>query len=85
MIVLFENQNIRNKIFNLLRGKKFFVNLHYIPIYRHPFYKKFNFKYSDYPNCENYYKRALSIPVYYGLKIKEINQFVNEIKNFLTK
>ena len=83
VIVLFKNQKIRNKIFNHLRKKNYFVNLHYIPIYRHPFYKKFNLNYSAYPNCEDYYKRALSIPVYYDLKVKEIKEFIEEIKKFL--
>ena len=83
VIVLFKSQKIRNKIFDFLRKKNYFVTLHYIPIYRHPFYKKFNFNYLAYPNCEDYYKRALSIPIYYDLKIKEIKEFVEEIKKFL--
>ena len=83
VIILFKNQKIRNKIFNQLRKKNYFVNLHYIPIYRHPFYKKYNIKYLSYPNCEDYYKRALSIPVYYDLKIQEIDRFIKQIEKLL--
>ena len=83
VIILFKNQKIRNKIFNQLRKKNYFVNLHYIPIYRHPFYKKYNIEYLSYPNCEDYYKRALSIPVYYDLKIQEIDRFIKQIEKLL--
>ena len=55
-----------------MRENKFFVNLHYIPIYRHPFYQKKKFSISNFPNAEYYYERALSIPVYYGLENKNL-------------
>ena len=74
---------IHKSLFDHLRKNNLYVQIHYIPIYRHPFYKKFNFNYLAYPNCEDYYKRALSIPIYYDLKIKEIKEFVEEIKKFL--
>ena len=40
VIILFKNKSIRDKVFTGMRENKFFVNLHYIPIYRHPFYQK---------------------------------------------
>lgn len=83
VIILFKNQKTRNKVFNFLRNRKYFVNLHYIPIYRQPFYKKFNFSYYDYPNCEDYYKRALSIPVYYDLNMSNIKKFIGQIEKCL--
>ncbi len=83
VIILFKNQKFRNKAFAKLRENKFFVNLHYIPIYRHPFYKKMNFKISNFPNAEYYYERALSIPVYYGLRNKDLLKFENVIKKVL--
>ena len=58
-----------------MRKSKFFVNLHYIPIYRHPYYKKKKFNISKFPNSEYYFERALSIPVYYGLKNKDLFKF----------
>lgn len=75
VIILFKNKKIRDKVFVNMRKKKFFVNLHYIPIYRHPFYKKQKFNISNFPNSEYYYERALSIPVYYGLKNKDLLKF----------
>ena len=57
------------ELFNYLRKNKLWVNLHYLPIYSHPFYKsKFNKK--KFKNMENYYKSAISIPIYPGLTFK---------------
>jgi len=69
------------KIFRELRKCLFFVNLHYIPIFLHPIYlKKFDRKL--FPNAMNYYQRAISLPVYPGLKKKKLNCIVKIIRNF---
>ena len=43
------------------------VQLHYYPIYKNPFYKKFNFRYEDFPGAEDYASRSMSIPLFPGL------------------
>ena len=55
------------EVFNTLRDKAIGVNLHYIPVYRHPFYKSMGFQSSDWAQSENYYSNAISIPMYHGL------------------
>mgnify|MGYP006077478115 FL=1 len=82
-IIIFKDNKTREKIFRLMRSENFFVNLHYIPIYRHPYYKKFKINRSNYPNSELFYKRALSIPIYYGLKKSNILKFIKILKNSL--
>jgi dTDP-4-amino-4,6-dideoxygalactose transaminase len=42
-------------------------NLHYIPVYLQPFYKKLGFERGYCPNAENYYKRTISLPMFPGL------------------
>ncbi len=67
-----------NIIFEGMREKGVGVQLHYKPIYKNPYYERFNFKESDYPGSENYSKSSLSIPLYPGLssekqiKVREI-------------
>ena len=71
----------RNKLFNDLLKKNIYVNLHYIPIYRHPFYKSFGYKISNYPNSESYYKQAISIPNFFNLKkfqIKKVSEIIKK-------
>ncbi|TGL45849.1 UDP-4-amino-4,6-dideoxy-N-acetyl-beta-L-altrosamine transaminase [Leptospira perdikensis] len=60
----------RKEIFERLRVSGILVNVHYIPIYRQPYYqKKYGFKYSDFPEAEKYYSNTISIPIY-----PELNQ-----------
>jgi len=74
----------RKSTFEKLRNEGIFVNVHYIPIYRQPYYSKdFNFK--DFPNSEIYYSEAISLPIYPGLKDEEIefvNKTINQPSNF---
>ena len=69
-----------SKIFKLLRKKKYYVNLHYMPIHLSPYFKKIGFKKGQYPVSEKYGKTALSIPIYFGLKPNEIKKFIKVLK-----
>jgi len=55
------------EVFECMRTAGIGVNLHYIPVYRQPYYARFGFKSSDYPQAENYYAEAISLPMYSGL------------------
>jgi UDP-4-amino-4,6-dideoxy-N-acetyl-beta-L-altrosamine transaminase len=43
------------------------VNLHYIPVYRHPYYARMGFNINEYPEAESYYSEAISLPLYPAL------------------
>ncbi|ADE13586.1 DegT/DnrJ/EryC1/StrS aminotransferase [Nitrosococcus halophilus Nc 4] len=43
------------------------VNLHYIPVYRQPYYARMGFHPADFPESERYYAEAISLPLYPGL------------------
>ena len=70
-------------IFDTLRKKKIFVNLHYIPIHLQPFYQKKGFKKGDFPRAEQYYKEAISMPIYFSLSNKEQNDVVKVLSEIL--
>ena len=69
----------RSQLFEKLRNEGVMVNIHYIPIYKHPFYSKFGFQEIDYPNAELYYKEAISIPIYPSLKMDDVIKVVDSI------
>ena len=50
--------------FERLRNNGIGVNLHYIPIYRHPYYARMGFEPKQFPNAESYYSEAISLPLY---------------------
>ena len=72
LFIIRVKKSIRNEIVKKLNDKKIFTNLHYAPIYRHNLYKKnFNYRFNNFPEAENYFKEAISIPIYYTLKKKD--------------
>ncbi len=71
----------KNQLMNYLYKKKIGSQVLYIPLFLQPYYKnKYNYKSSDFPISMEYYKQALSIPIFHSLKKKE--QF-NIIKNII--
>ena len=69
----------RKQIFNELREDGVGVNVHYIPIQTHPYYRKFGFKEGDFPNSESYYEAALSLPLYSGMCFQDQDKVVSSI------
>lgn len=55
------------EVFERLRVAGIGVNLHYIPVYRHPYYASKAFKPGDFPEAERYYAEAITLPMYPGL------------------
>ena len=68
--LLIGEETLHKKLFDFMRKNKIFVNLHYLPIHLHPFYRRKGFKKNQFPNSENYSKSAL-IPIYPNLKLYE--------------
>ncbi len=54
----------RAGVFNALRERGIGVNVHYIPIYKHPYYQQLGFQSQDFPNCEAYYQSAITLPLF---------------------
>ncbi len=71
----------RNIIFEKFRNSGIYVNIHYIPIYRQPFYQKMGFKFEDFPESEKYYNEAISIPIFPGLTKDQQEKIVSIIFN----
>jgi UDP-4-amino-4,6-dideoxy-N-acetyl-beta-L-altrosamine transaminase len=60
------------------------VNLHYIPVYSHPFYKKFGFNIRNFPESEKYYQEAISIPMFHGMSIKQQDRVIEVLMDVLS-
>ncbi|MFB9866135.1 UDP-4-amino-4,6-dideoxy-N-acetyl-beta-L-altrosamine transaminase [Vreelandella sulfidaeris] len=55
------------QIFESLRGQGIGVNLHYIPVHIQPYYQEMGFEPETYPEAMNYYREAISLPMFQGL------------------
>jgi UDP-4-amino-4,6-dideoxy-N-acetyl-beta-L-altrosamine transaminase len=72
-----------SKVFSSLRAMGIGVNIHYIPIHTQPYYANMGFKIGDYPVAEEYYSRALSLPMYAQLNNTQLVKIVDSIKKVL--
>ncbi len=82
-IIRLDKSSKHKKVFDYLRNNKILINLHYIPIHLQPYYKKMGFKSGDFPNAEEYYKRAISLPIFPGLTKQQQQDIVKKIKEIL--
>jgi UDP-4-amino-4,6-dideoxy-N-acetyl-beta-L-altrosamine transaminase len=57
----------KKEIFAKMQEKGIALNLHYIPVHTQPYYRQLGFTVGDFPNSEQYYKEAFTLPLYYGL------------------
>ncbi len=73
----------RKKIIYHLSKKNIKTNLHYIPIYKHPFYRQLGFKSYKIKNAEKYYKEALTLPLYYSLSLKDQKKVIKILRKTL--
>ena len=59
----------QSNVYEALRDKGIGVNLHYIPVYRHPYFIELGFSENYCEEAEAYYKEVLSLPIYPSLSI----------------
>ena len=84
LFIIRVSESKRTIIYKELKKNNIYTNFHYIPIYRHTFYKKYKIKYDNFKNAEKYYKEAISIPLYCGLKIKTQMKIIKIINKLTT-
>ncbi|MFL6734560.1 MAG: UDP-4-amino-4,6-dideoxy-N-acetyl-beta-L-altrosamine transaminase [Sphingomicrobium sp.] len=64
------------EIFDALRTAGIGVNLHYVPVYRQPYYRELGFGQGYCPKAEAYYAEAISLPIYPALSDEEQREVV---------
>jgi len=67
-------------IFEELKKRGVAANLHYIPVHTQPYYRRLGFDWGDFPEAEEYYLEAVSLPMYYGLTDQEQEYVANVMK-----
>lgn len=72
----------RREVYDKLKMANIGVNVHYIPVYFHPYYQTLGFPKGLCPNAESYYKRALTLPLFPGMTeqdVLEVVEILNEV------
>jgi len=66
-------KNLKREIFSVLRKKGLGVQVHYIPIYRQPYYQDLGYKNGLCPASEDFYQREISIPIYPAMTVGDVH------------
>jgi len=72
------------QVFEALREQGIGVNLHYIPVHTHPHYQRMGFRLGDFPQAEQYYAEAISLPMFQTLSDEQQIQVVDVLRKMLT-
>src|SRR5258705_257519 len=67
----------RAEIFRALRAENLGVNVHYIPVHQHPFYREqFGYKGGEFPVAENAYERPISLPMFHAMTDPDVEDVI---------
>ncbi|SBW79611.1 Spore coat polysaccharide biosynthesis protein SpsC [Pseudomonas veronii 1YdBTEX2] len=67
------------QVFESMREQGIGVNLHYIPVHTQPYYADMGFKPEDFPEAQNYYREAISIPMFQTMSNEQQDEVVAAI------
>ena len=71
------------EVFNALRAAGILVNLHYIPVHMQPYYQEIGFTVGQFPQAEQYYKEAISIPMFAAMTDEQQNTVCSTLQTLL--
>ena len=74
----------RDELHQKLKEKGISTSVHFIPIHKHPYYKKsFSFSDEDYPVANFVFEQSLSLPIYPGLTENEVEYIIKNILEYV--
>lgn len=84
-VIKVQSKEIRLKLFNYLKEKDVFCQVHYVPVHWHPYYQKLGYKKEICAKAGRFYEKIISLPIYPGLKKDEQEKIINAINKFYAK
>jgi len=87
LVILIDFEKInrtKTEVYEELKKRGIILSVHYYPIHLHPFYKKLGFREGMFPNVEEYYKKAFTLPLYPGLELQDIDYICAQIHEALS-
>lgn len=73
----------RRRVFDSLRAAGVSANVHYIPVYQQPYYRRLGFKPGLCPAAERYYAGAISLPMFPGLTDADQDRVIDVLRSAL--
>jgi len=70
----------RTHVFHALRAENIGVNVHYIPVHMHPYYRdRFGYKGGEYPVAEAAYEQLISLPMFHGMSDEDVQDVIDAL------
>jgi len=74
----------RGRVFRALRAENIGVNVHYIPIHLHAYYRdQFGYKGGEYPVAEDAYEQLVSLPMFHGMSEQDVDDVIHAVKKVM--
>jgi dTDP-4-amino-4,6-dideoxygalactose transaminase len=73
----------KSEIFSALRKAGTGVQVHYIPVYLHPYYREMGYKPGICPAAEEFYQREISIPLHQGMDNETVDTVIKSLRRSL--
>lgn len=71
-------------VFSALRAEGIGVNVHYIPVHLHPFYRELGYKKGQLPNAEAAYERILTLPLFPTMSESDVSSVIEAVERVLS-
>lgn len=73
----------RNEVYKALNAENVGLQVHYIPVYYHPYYQELGYKKGLCPVAEVLYEEIITIPLYYSLTDEEVDGVIEAVRKVL--
>lgn len=73
----------RKQFFDAMAAENICCNVHYIPVYYHPYYEKLGYKKGLCPHAEKLYEEILSLPLYYAMTDQDVEDVIHAVKKIV--
>jgi perosamine synthetase len=74
----------RTEVYRALRAENIGVNVHYIPVHLHPYYRnRFGYKGGEYPIAESAYEQLISLPMFHSMTDEDVGDVIKAMSKVL--
>lgn len=70
----------RDTVFRELRAENIGVNVNYMPVYLHPYYRDLGYEKGLCPVAEEAYEMIISLPLFYGMSESDASDVIHAVK-----
>lgn len=74
---------VRRPVFERLRERGLWVQVHYLPVHWHPYYRELGFAPDEAPVAVDFYRRAISLPIFPRMSDEDVDRVADEVHEAL--